>query len=1692
MNLSIFPPSDLLRQVEGIERGLEKQRRVGAAGWLGLVVAVFQAMVVVVRSDFWDGLVSTDWQDLLYGADGKAGLLDQWPFLLALAILLASVFLISWNRFWLQESREPFRYTFAVDDFVAITGEDSSLAWLRHHLSERLNKRIGRLSILEEEASPAAAGADRTGRKRGAPGPRYESHVHIRGHYGTRVDRDHWVIEVAPRVRIGPKGSAETMAHPDTYRLNRVSTKTRDGRTGRTSPNPLSPEDYEKLLERVYFSVATEIYRQITRDVQHKIDLLPTSYLRATAYLHEAEDYARSNTLVAFDEAERLFEAAIRLYDPARRPWPTSVVRWPGHALRRVAAVAVRHARRLVAFAWRRAAKTDLMVARAETGYANVLLNRRSLAGMSGYRLNPIFESRLVAQRAVDKLHGLPRDVTGILECLFDAYVVLALSWASIGSLEQARRNLEEVRRLLPTRATIDARFAYAAGVIETRPRSKQLRFQRAVELDPASESAQFALAFETEKLWRTKPELETDVAQTTVDEYERVLTLNPGNIVAWGNLGYVHWLLADGDGKGKRLDQARDYFERGRDYKEIKRETYVADIDYGLARVAAETGEFNLAYKHFMSALTAHMAQSTAQSATDSWSSLSEYLFVRIDLPILERFERYKNEAERLHGDHTRAPQRVRDSVLAFVVNDYGEACYNYFKRSYDERYLRLARENYHRSAKLDPSYAIPRHNLYLLNKEENSPEAEHDAEQLYEIEPDWFEAKLAIMWKWAGHHERKTYDAYRVLRRQEDSVRGWANATRAATDEERQAIVFEPSRTEKLPNQLTPYEKPKEARSKTTEAERLLENATQMTGQHKNLLDEREKDRQEALKILRQLVPHQWLWRGRLIRHLTPEKVLMSRAMTLRRWRLNKEWRWEREFDNVHVKALYEWGRVQLSLESPRSPSERIFRHIEAHFWRDNFNILQSLREQLDRRLQEVVVDRRVPIRVLRARGNPLGLRVVLWPYVVRLRRLGDAELRYQRKIDGYNRILAGALLSRLNDDPTSYWALSGLNDGLTTVTRGKAGQLTLWYSTLNRQDRRRSLLRVLDGGQSVRSPALYRWVGDQLVAFRRELDDRRTLVRLLEAAADASERKNAERAAGIRDQLESRHWRGLEGSDLRTCRRVLKARDRDALFRIAKQMRPDDDLDGSKAAGDRLRESEVKAYEKAMASDDPKLVWTVVEPLQRLGEREQSRQALKAYGKAMGPSRDATTLWALADGYKKLEDWKAARETFQQALEADDEAAQEQGKRVRHADLYHWEIARARWGEGSYRESFAELELVTGDAPEWRRQPPDRDEPTVWTRFVAELLAQQAISDAKAYHALRTQLERRQRSVPGPDPQPARRDAGGALLRLVRARRDGTGGPTWSVPDRNAGERETLPIVTPIMLHADSALFPERERPPIRKLTAAYTKLTAEIEVQMGVRIPGVLIRASEDNRHKGRRYVVKLHEIPLFSETAPRTHAEQRIVADGIGPVVRRYLDTHLGHAEVQELLDQLEATARYGDARSIAPAVSSAGVDRLRLVQVLQRLVREAVPVTRLEDILKAITRSDAQAEVDEVVDRVRTALVEQLPRTATGIGLGPDWEATVQRWVQHADGKRFLAIPVGDKDHHERLLAAIGAGTSAVPGAVIVVRDDLRRFVRRLTAPRFPSVPVLARGEWAGSPVELRQLEAPAELVRVE
>jgi hypothetical protein len=399
---TLLPPPDLLKQVDGLEQGLRNSKRAGWLGWAGLTASVVASVLK---------LFPIDGRELGSGWSTR-------PVIAFAALVIvafsASVYFLTRSHLWRKESEEAFRYTCHVGDFQSAGGTEALYpqlsTWLEFDLETRLNDRIGRLSFFEQSPPPGDEGG--------------RSHIEIDGEYLMREKGDERIIEVTPRVRVGGPDEPQTLAYPVTFSLGSrknanpsdsldAGDPLEDDAASDEKRAPIYLEHYAKLLERVYFSVATQIYRQIRTDVQAKIKLLPTRFLRATAYLHEADDYARSNTLDAYDEARTLYDEGRKQYDPRLRILPHPAIRRPYQVALRAKAWCSWRIRRKLANVWPRLGKLEVLTTRAEIGYASSLLHRRVLATMSGHRVNPIYEARPVLQDAIDRLKKLPPEVPG-------------------------------------------------------------------------------------------------------------------------------------------------------------------------------------------------------------------------------------------------------------------------------------------------------------------------------------------------------------------------------------------------------------------------------------------------------------------------------------------------------------------------------------------------------------------------------------------------------------------------------------------------------------------------------------------------------------------------------------------------------------------------------------------------------------------------------------------------------------------------------------------------------------------------------------------------------------------------------------------------------------------------------------------------------------------------------------------------------------------------------------------------------------------------------------------------------------------------------------------------------------------------------------------------------------------------------
>jgi FHIPEP family protein len=782
----------------------------------------------------------------------------------------------------------------------------------------------------------------------GSDAPGGLSHIRIRGYYLLRRNQadTRWIVQITPQVRIGPEGSPETLAHPVEYYLP-AGTPER--------PAALTRESYDRILERVYFSVASKIYEQLQEDIQRKIDLLPTDYFRATAYFHEAQDYARSNTLFAYERARAFYEAAMRLLDPSSQPTARTSFRrgleWAPRQWGRLQ----RYFRLGDAYLWPGLGRVALMLGQAETGYANMLLYRRVLALLSGQRLNPIYESRPVAERAVCWLGRLSPDVPGRREALFDAYVTQALAWTHLGSYVGVEESLQRARQLDPRRAEQDSRYLFVRGLSEPRLLAQVPLLRQAVEQDQDFEVAQFQLACASEMLWRTRPTLEAESAQIVFKEYERVLALNPGNLSAWANLGYMHWLLAE---TGDSLDErARYYFYSGRDYKEITGNTFVAELDYGLARIAAERGEFDLAYRHFESAASAYIAQGLHHAASSA--STGSYYFDFMEDAMWQRMKRYRDAVERHWlSPETGPTSRIRDAVYAFVLNDYGEACFHHFRHSGNERSRSAAEKSYQESIRLDEQNGdqernvIPLYNFSRLAEPDKQLEL---AEAIRRIEPDWWEGVLAqseALAVWAPEAKKKAEREFAQaaaaeqqataaereadeLRERRDKLRSLAMAPGPQLGQD---LARGPRRSaaDRLEDQL---------RGRRENAEQLWRDAGEHQAKAERLWRKADAAAREAERLALSCLPQPWLLRNGEL----DWQVLGRRDLA-------RDLVWERELDELQVRALLAYAKalaVQRLLGGPveetaAERAERLLAHLGEHFLpRDSFDTLIIYRD-------------------------------------------------------------------------------------------------------------------------------------------------------------------------------------------------------------------------------------------------------------------------------------------------------------------------------------------------------------------------------------------------------------------------------------------------------------------------------------------------------------------------------------------------------------------------------------------------------------------------------------------------------------------------------------------------------------------------------------------------------------------------
>jgi type III secretory pathway component EscV len=1622
---NILPPADLLKQIEGIESGLLQRKRLGK---IGVAAAAVQIVVLVANNEWWQKLVASDWRPL----DTQS-----WIFLSILAGAALSFLLIGWSKFWLKESEEPFRYTYSIAEFAPVEGtqKDVRMSLLSHDLSERLSERIRRLSLLSEDdfkKDPKDGGGE----------ARPRSHIHIRGYYVLRENpKQQWFIEVMPRVRIGPPGSPETLAHAVKFKL-----KLGDKKDGVVFP---SVEEYEKVLERVYFSVATEIYKQIQQDVQRKIALLPTAHYRAAAFFHEAEDYARSNTLDAYDEALKLYDAAMKLYDPTWKPLSRSAWRRSLQQIQRWRARLWTHERAWEACLWPRLGHIEVMCARAEIGYSSMLLYRRVLAGISGRRLNPVFEARRVAEKAVARLRVLPDDVPEKPERLFDAYVTLALAWCFLASFREGEKWLKCARQLHPRRTEEDARYLFATGELERQMRSRLQRFRLAVEVDPRFEVAHFSLALQLERLWRTRPSLEWNVAKLVSEEYEEILKLNPGNIGAWANLGYIRWLL----GTDKNLQEAKDAYESGREYKDIKRETFVAELDYGLARIAAERGDFEEAYKYYVSAVSAHLAKGV--SHTQGPQGLAGYMFEFINDAIRARFEEYKKNVEKKlleKKDDPEPTERVRRSVRAFVINEYGEACYYYYQQSADEAVLKEVELAYEDARKCNPYYVMPHFNLGQLSAwRADYEQTERMIEEVGRLEPEWPEGILMM----TEHQARAALDKQHSARQQDDEaekklqlvsdrrdkakeIRARYGAMRSTSDiaQSGEGESLLRVRTEGTQERDWKSEERRSARqlepARGQADEQIRKQAEELEEQARELDKEIEEDRKrakdlrnqavvaerKALEGLKRLLPHEWAESA--LKDLTGKDIPSMLS--------NNQIIWAKELEDIHVRALIAWARI-LSLraqEQNRSGNGKLLPHVI----RRALSIVPGLLFQIESALRE-----RHATRLRRYAGKLLlHIREHFWP--------DDFTLHLALRD-----LLMGEVTERL-----AVARLDGeLPDSLKDKYRYDADNRSLALRGIMFHGEREELLK-LSLNESFKSAV------DSLFQKSRALPE---VNRCHDALAAV--------ITGWIDTDPGAYWA--------LCwvkHDFFDIEERKTKFAVA------------------LKQPQLSKY----------LIKWIGDELHKIGARDE---ALSAYTKAMEVD-DARFLFKLATSLEDKNLRDEALRTYERARAKDTQSAYPK-------ETYHRRIGRIHWAMNQHKAAFDEFDAIgKGREEGWRKDVVADVLPYIHSiesyRLLKSWLEREQQTCRRANRPTRDSDEALLRLVREKYHETQQVDIrwGGLSVGMfpvvtpVAIEADDKlfpKGEGWSdshelfvkyIPEMRARIEAGMGVRVPGVrvrgnetdLPSNAYLIMLNEVPlvmgtvdPQRKFCPSYAMATKVFQTSLPDReqAPNPVTGEKDGawvEEHEWKR--LESAGVPLWDSFEYMTRHLESVLRDNLIAFVG-FEEVHGRHKLLADWCDKDEGSGRKDLVNNALPDLNR----RVRFVQVLQGLLKEHVPVTNLRGIIEAFQCHDsADNDVIRVVEAVRLVLRDDLPGARDSrpiLKLSPAFEEEVKRWIRQSDGKTFFAIP---PENTQELLSAMRAGVTARNQSGLVIATatvGIRPFVRRLIELEFPRIMVLSSEE---------------------
>ena len=340
----------------------------------------------------------------------------------------------------------------------------------------------------------------------------------------------------------------------------------------------------------------------------------------------------------------------------------------------------------------------------------------------------------------------------------------------------------------------------------------------------------------------------------------------------------------------------------------------------------------------------------------------------------------------------------------------------------------------------------------------------------------------------------------------------------------------------------------------------------------------------------------------------------------------------------------------------------------------------------------------------------------------------------------------------------------------------------------------------------------------------------------------------------------------------------------------------------------------------------------------------------------------------------------------------------------------------------------------------------------------------------------------------------------------------------------PEKAADPMRDLLQIDPIELEVGYAVIPLVDEKQGGDLLERIQLLRKQAALELGILVPPIRVR--DDIRLPANDYVIKLRgsevaraEVmprfllaldtgsamravegiettdPAFGLSARWIAATRRVEAESYGYVVvepSTVIATHLmealkanaaellGRQDVQEMVDTLKRT-HPALVEEMIPAKISLGV----LHRVLQRLLRERIPIRDLVTILEALGDSADQTKDPEILtEHVRRSMTNAIARlyasedgSVRGITIGPRLEASLMGLFspRSPNAGTQLLNPDALASLLRELNPLVTAHSSEGRPAPLITPPSLRVGIRKLVEPVLPNVPVVSLAELPAS-----------------